>query len=50
MTLLDRLRILVSHTRRGLRANCPADCGEGHTYELPCDYRRAANKQSRSSR
>lgn len=50
MTLLGRLRILASHTRRGLHAECPADCAEGHTYNLPCSYRRAANEQKRSSR
>lgn len=50
MTLLDRLRILLSHTRRGLRAECPADCAEGHTYDLPCSYRRAANERKRTSR
>ncbi|WP_327377974.1 hypothetical protein OG393_30850 [Streptomyces sp. NBC_01216] len=36
MTLLDRLRILASHTRRGLRAECPRQCAEGHTYRRPC--------------
>ncbi|MFE3578747.1 hypothetical protein [Streptomyces vinaceus] len=50
MTLLNRLRILASHTRRSLRADCPAQCSEGHTFELPCSYRRAANEQKRSGR
>lgn len=50
MTLLDRLRILASHTLRGLRAECPADCSEGHTYDLPCSYRRAAIDRQKDSR
>ncbi|MFD6968346.1 hypothetical protein [Streptomyces sp. NPDC059949] len=50
MTLLDRLRILASHTRRGLHAECPTACAEGHTFEVPCSYRRAANDRNRSSR
>ncbi|MFJ3097384.1 hypothetical protein [Streptomyces hydrogenans] len=33
---LARARILASHTRRGLRAECPAQCGESHTYRRPC--------------
>ena len=36
MTLLTRLRIAASHLRRGLRAECPSQCGEGHTYRWPC--------------
>ena len=36
MTLLDRLRIIASHARRGLRAECPRQCAEGHTYRRPC--------------
>ncbi|MFF8409009.1 hypothetical protein [Streptomyces omiyaensis] len=33
---LARARILASHTRRGLHAECPAQCGEAHTYRRPC--------------
>ncbi|MFE1348164.1 hypothetical protein [Streptomyces sp. NPDC058757] len=33
---LARARIVASHTRRGLRAECPAQCGEAHTYRWPC--------------
>jgi hypothetical protein len=36
MTLLNRLRILASHARRGLHAECPRQCSEGHTYRRPC--------------
>lgn len=31
-----RARIVASHTRRGLRAECPAQCGEAHTERWPC--------------
>ncbi|MFJ3200975.1 hypothetical protein [Streptomyces sp. NPDC086989] len=40
MTLLNRLRILASHARRGLHAECPTDCSEGHTYRVPCAWGR----------
>ncbi|MBB4984984.1 uncharacterized protein (DUF983 family) [Streptomyces sp. SFB5A] len=33
---IRRLRILVSHLRRGLHAECPTQCSEGHTYQRPC--------------
>ncbi|MFD4740585.1 hypothetical protein ACFWNQ_24955 [Streptomyces virginiae] len=45
MTLLDRLRILLTHTARGLRAQCPTTCAEHHTERRPC-----AIAQARSSR
>ncbi|MFJ6578405.1 hypothetical protein ACIQMY_20840 [Streptomyces sp. NPDC091368] len=32
----DRARIVASHARRGLHAECPTQCGEGHTYRRPC--------------
>ncbi|MFE6225451.1 hypothetical protein [Streptomyces sp. NPDC057854] len=31
-----RARIVASHARRGLRAECPAQCGEAHTHRRPC--------------
>lgn len=36
MNFIDRIRILASHARRGLRAECPRQCSEGHTYRRPC--------------
>lgn len=36
MTLVARARIVASHLRRALRAECPAQCSEGHTYRWPC--------------
>ncbi|MHA4776039.1 hypothetical protein L1085_016205 [Streptomyces sp. MSC1_001] len=33
---LTRARILASHIRRGLHAECPTQCSEGHTYRRPC--------------
>lgn len=45
MTLIDRLRILASHLRRGLRAECPTRCAEGHTYRRPCAAARARSSR-----
>ncbi|MFE0651372.1 hypothetical protein ACFVZH_22565 [Streptomyces sp. NPDC059534] len=36
LTVRDRARIVASHTRRGWHAECPAQCGESHTYRRPC--------------
>ncbi|MFE5591474.1 hypothetical protein [Streptomyces sp. NPDC056549] len=33
---IRRARILASHIRLGLRAACPTQCGESHTYRRPC--------------
>ncbi|MFH8717268.1 hypothetical protein [Streptomyces zaomyceticus] len=35
-SLRDRTRIVASHARRGLHAECPTHCAEGHTYRRPC--------------
>ncbi|MGW4850181.1 hypothetical protein ACWEPZ_02970 [Streptomyces sp. NPDC004288] len=31
-----RVRILASHLRRGLHAECPTQCSESHTHRRPC--------------
>lgn len=33
---ITRARILASHLRRGLTAECPTHCDEDHTYRRPC--------------
>ncbi|MEE1814240.1 hypothetical protein PUR59_04290 [Streptomyces sp. SP18ES09] len=32
----NRARIVASHARRGLHAECPTHRAEGHTYRRPC--------------
>jgi len=42
---LARVRIIASHARRGLHAECPTQCGESHTERWPCAIAAARRRQ-----